>query len=96
MEYSVPYSILYCSIVSSSATFYSFEMSWCFLLRRFVAHVCVNNETVPIATASGRTKKEAKRMAADNAVKVLMQLDAVSQVTSSYGTLTSYSVTVIT
>ena len=45
---------------------------------RFVAHVTVNNDPIDIATASGKTKKEAKRLAADNAVKVLMQLDAVS------------------
>ena len=43
-----------------------------------MASVCVNNETTPIATASGRTKKEAKRLAADNAVQLLMHMDEVS------------------
>ncbi|XP_067932536.1 double-stranded RNA-specific adenosine deaminase-like [Watersipora subatra] len=42
----------------------------------FIAHVTVNNELTDIASAAGRTKKEAKRLAADSAVKVLMQADA--------------------
>ncbi|KAF6037789.1 hypothetical protein EB796_003909 [Bugula neritina] len=42
----------------------------------FIASICVNNEEQPIAQAPGKTKKEAKRLAADNAVQFLMQLDA--------------------
>ena len=56
-------------------TYYVYFISNLF---RFVASVCVNNETTPIATASGRTKKEAKRLAADNAVQLLMHMDEVS------------------
>lgn len=50
----------------------------------FVASVTVNNEIDPIAQGVGKTKKEAKRMAADNAVHILMHLDAVSHSSSLF------------